>query len=174
MTISAQFPTSAPPLVPSVPAPLAIAEKFLEAAKYQFTEEAFSAYIDSFQKVTVLNLKELSALIAAMKLVLLEQIISRGLELLKNHKATNAAGACIRSLRDVSQAAWKEVLEPLVVFDQILRQDPAGAYPRMDFESREFYRNELVKIAERSDMNEAEVAAQILALAREAAKKPAD
>ncbi len=73
-----------------------------------------------------------------MKLVLLEQIISRGFELLKNHKATNAAGACIRSLRDVSQAAWKEVLEPLVVFDQILRQDPAGAYPRMDFESREF------------------------------------
>jgi len=154
------------------PRPLAIAEKFLEAAKYQFTEEAFSAYIDSFQKVTVLNLKELSALIAAMKLVLLEQIISRGFELLKNHKATNAAGACIRSLRDVSQAAWKEVLEPLVVFDQILRQDPAGAYPRMDFESREFYRNELVKITERSDMNEAEVAAQILALAREAAKKP--
>jgi len=92
------------------PRPLAIAEKFLEAAKYQFTEEAFSAYIDSFQKVTVLNLKELSALIAAMKLVLLEQIISRGFELLKNHKATNAAGACIRSLRDVSQAAWKEVL----------------------------------------------------------------
>src|ERR1700681_4164203 len=56
------------------PRPLALAEQFLAATQYQFTEEAFTAYIGSFQKVTVLNLKELSGLVSCMKLVLIEQI----------------------------------------------------------------------------------------------------
>ena len=154
------------------PRPLAVAEEFLAATQYQFTEEAFSAYLSSFQKVTVLNLKELSGLISSIKLVLLEQIVSRGLQLLKDRKGAFGAGACIRSLRDVGQANWKEVLEPLVVFDQVLRQDPAGTYPRMDFESREFYRKQLIEIAERSEMSEFDVATHAVALAREAAKRP--
>ena len=154
------------------PRSLALAEEFLAAAQYQFTEEALSAYIGSFQKVTVLNLKELSGLVSCMKLVLLEQIISRGLQLLKDRKGTYGIAACVRSLRDVGQANWKEVLEPLVVFDQVLRQDPAGTYPRMDFESRQFYRNQVITIAECSEMSEVEVATKAIALAREAARKP--
>src|ERR1700685_3895601 len=34
---------------------------------------------------------------------------------------------CMRSLRDVGQACWKDVLEPLILFDRILREDPANA-----------------------------------------------
>jgi hypothetical protein len=154
-----------------LPRPLAIAEEFLVAAHNQFTEEAVSAYVSEFQKFNVLNLKELPGLVSSLKLVLLEQNISRGLKLIKDPKATYDIAPCIRSLRDVGQANWKEVLEPLVVFDQVLRQDPAGTYPRMDFESRQYYRNEVIKIAERSDMSEVEVATQAIALARDAARK---
>ena len=57
------------------------------------------------------------------------------------------------------QTGWKDVLEPLILFDRVLREDPAGAYPRMDFESRDLYRTELAKIAEHSDLTEMEVAA---------------
>ena len=62
----------------------------------------------------------------------------------------------------------KNVLEPMVLFDRVLRQDPAGAYARMDFESRDLYRTEVAKIAEYSDLTEGEVAAAALALARAA------
>jgi len=51
-------------------------------------------------------------------------------------------------------------------FDEILRQDPAGAYPHMDFESRDLYRDRLSKIARHSDLTEMEVAREALALAQ--------
>ncbi len=53
---------------------------------------------------------------------------------------------CIRSLRDIAQAPWRELLEPLIVFDQVLRQDPAGAYARMDVDTREMYRRAVVHL----------------------------
>jgi cyclic beta-1,2-glucan synthetase len=59
----------------------------------------------------------------------------------------------------------------LILFDHILRKDPAGAYARMDFDSRDLYRNELVEIAEHSDFTELEVAGEVLTLAREAQQR---
>src|SRR5208283_3718241 len=76
--------------------------------------------------------------------------------------------ACIRSLRDVVQTSWSEVLEPLILFDVVLRRDPAGAFPAMDFESRALYRDKLSRIAGRSDMSEMEVANEAIALAQQA------
>src|SRR5258708_12369000 len=54
------------------------------------------------------------------------------------------------------------------MFDHVLREDPAGAYSRMDYESRDFYRRKLVNIADHSDCTEMEVAGEVLALARQA------
>ena len=57
------------------------------------------------------------------------------------------------------------------MFDDILRKDPAGAYSRMDFDSRDLYRNQLMEIAEHSDFSEMEVAAEVLSLAQEAEQR---
>src|SRR5204863_2783779 len=54
----------------------------------------------------------------------------------------------------------------------ILRQDPAGAYAGMDFESRDLYRKKLANIAEHSDSTELEVAEAVLSLSREASRRP--
>ena len=79
----------------------------------------------------------------------------------------------ISTLRDVTQASWKDVLELLIPFDKTLRKDPAGAYASMDIESRNIYRERVSRIAQRSDRSELEVAEQALALAREAnTRKP--
>ena len=43
---------------------------------------------------------------------------------------------------------WEEALDSQIAFDKVLREDPAGAYSRMDFDSRDMYRARLVKIAE--------------------------
>ncbi len=77
-------------------------------------------------------------------------------------------GVCVNSLREISQAGWKDILEPFILFDKVLREDPVGAYPQMDFESRDFYRTELAKIGEHSDLTEMEIAATAVTLAREA------
>jgi cyclic beta-1,2-glucan glucanotransferase len=152
------------------PRPVAIAQGYLTASEYRFTEQSFTSYIQAFQEVTVLKMKELSALVAALKLVLLEEIVARAAKVLQDKDGSYSVGICISSLRAATQASWKDVLEPLILFDAVLRQDPAGTYARMDFESRELYRKKVVITAQRSDCTEMEVANEALALAREAAE----
>jgi cyclic beta-1,2-glucan synthetase len=155
-----------------VPRVLAFAQAFLDVADNSFNEQGFTSFCQAFQETTILDLRELRALVPALKLILLERIAARGRCLVKDPTSDAfAVGACIRSLRDVTHASWKDVLEPLVRFDEIFRQDPAGAYPHMDFESRDLYRDRLSKIARHSDLTEMEVAREALALAQLAGGK---
>ncbi|MBZ5666254.1 MAG: glycosyl transferase [Acidobacteriia bacterium] len=146
----------------------ALAESFLGAAQYRYEEPFFTAYIQAFQEVTVLKVAELWLLIPAMRLVLLEQIARRGGHLLEDPSISDDTQDLVRSLQEIRQTSWKTVIEPLILFDQVLRDDPAGAYAGMDYESRELYRQKLVNIADHSDCTEVQVAERILALARAA------
>jgi cyclic beta-1,2-glucan synthetase len=151
-----------------VPRVLVIAESLLMASDYQFTEPAFTAYLEAFQQCMPLDMKELWVLISTIKLVLLGQVAVRGARLLENQEGSYETAVCIRSLRDIEQTPWREVIEPLILFDRVLRQDPVGIYSQMDFDSRELYRAELVNIAEHSDFSEQDVALAALCLARQA------
>jgi len=154
-----------------VPRVLAVAEGFLRAADYRFSEQGFTAFLESFQENTVLDARELWGLAAALRVALLEQIAARGALVIRDSSKDQGLGICIRSLRDVSQISWKDLIEPLILFDRVLREDPANSYAGMDFDSREFYRKRLSKIADHSDVSEMEVAEQVLALAREAQRR---
>jgi cyclic beta-1,2-glucan synthetase len=151
-----------------VPRIAAIADDFLIAVSHQFSVESFVHYIEAFQGITALNLAELWGLIPALELVLLEQIAERGHSLLQDPIQSYGLAVPIRSLQRIKQTAWKVVIEPLIRFDRFLREDPSGTYSRMDYESREQYRNRVVNISKRSERTEMEVASEALALAREA------
>ena len=150
------------------PRALVIAESLLASLRYRFSDSAFAAYLQALQGIVVLNLSELWAMIPALKLVLLERIAT----LAVHPPPGDDLAICLKSLREVEEAPWKELLEPLMVFDQVLRQDPAGAYPCMDAESREMYRQTVVKLAQFSDYSEAEIAETAVALARESRRSP--
>jgi hypothetical protein len=156
-----------------VPRVLALAQAFLDENGNRFREDEFIVFCQAFQESAVLELRELSALAPALKLILLERIAARARGLVEEptSKSYHGVDACIRSLREATQTSWKEAIEPLVVFDQVLRQDPAGCYSAMDFESRSLYRDRLAKIARRSDLTEMEVAREVLALAQQARGK---
>ena len=134
------------------PRVVALAAGYLATTSYEFSVNSLNAYVQAFQQSTVLRMVELWALVPALKLVLLEEIAARGSKVAADPAGSYGAGVCVRSLRDIGQTSWKEVIEPLVLFDRILRQDPAGAYARMDFESRDLYRTEVANIAEYSDL----------------------
>ncbi len=78
----------------------------------------------------------------------------------------------IQSLREIAYVDWFFVMEPLVVFDAILREDPAGAYAQMDFDSREVYRKQISRIARFSECTETEVARRAIQLAALAKQQP--
>jgi cyclic beta-1,2-glucan synthetase len=152
------------------PRPLIIAEHMLASLEYRLDDAGFYTYLHSFQCVAILRLGELWDIIPAMKLVLLEHIAEMALQRSgkKPSEASEAeTAACISSLRAMKETPWKELLEPLIVFDDVLRRDPAGAYARMDDESRDMYRREVVKLAEHSGNSELEVAELAISLARQ-------
>ena len=158
----------------TIPRAAALAEAYLHSVNFNFEENSFLAYLDGFQRQAALRFRELWALLPAMELVLLEQVAIRARKFLADSEQASV-GTCIQSLREINQLQWKEVLEPQIAFEKILRQDPSGAYPRMDFESRNLYRERVVKISERSDMTEIEVAQEALAMAlREEKQEPGD
>ena len=153
-----------------VPRAVAIAAEFLNATEGRFQESDFAAFLDGVQKYCVLELAEFWVLGPSLALVLLERTLVRAEATIRDRGQRNhAVGRCVQSLRDVSQVSWKEFIEPLVLFDRILRLDPSHAYPLMDFESRELYRKKLAKIAKYSPHDEVEVANIALELAKTAA-----
>jgi hypothetical protein len=150
-----------------VPRVFAIAKGLLVSTSYHYSAEAFSAYVEAFQESSVLEMQELWLLGSAVKLILLEEITIRAARVFEGI-AGSEIDVCLRSLREVGQTSWKDIVEPLILFDQVLRQDPAGVYADMDFDSRNLYRTEIVDIAQHSDCTEHEIAQAALNLAQEA------
>ncbi len=154
-----------------LPRVLAIAQDLLDAAGYRYSDQAFTAYLEAFQTVTGLNMSELSLLIPSLKLVALEEFTERAEKVLAAPNQSQRVSDLIGSLRELSEAPWKELLEPLIVFERVLAADPAKAYARMDFASRELYRHTVAHFAAHSDCSELEIAQLAIDLAQRATKE---
>lgn len=159
----------------SIPRVLVLAEALVRASNNRLTEESFSYFVNAVQDVDPLRLFELNGMLTALKIALLEKIAENGRKALEAFQAEgrNApsydVGRLITSLRLTGEIDWKEILEQLSVLHKTLSLDPARVYPRMDFESRSYYRQTLAKLAPRTDLGELELAQLALKLAEEAA-----
>ncbi len=158
-----------------LPRAAAIATAFFEATHSIWHPDAFKVYIDQLQLDDPLDLAELWALPAFLKFHLLEEILVQARSILDDSSGADAPVkdmllAHIQTLREAGFTDRVSLLEPLIVFDGLLRQDPANAYATMDFETREMYRKRVAEYGRRSDFSEVQVAAAALELAREARK----
>jgi cyclic beta-1,2-glucan synthetase len=156
-----------------MPRILGVAQALLNAAKYQWSLLGLSSFLKGFQAEEPLSLRELWTFPVALKLALLEEILVQAPGAFSSLPASGAAiNAALLCLHEVSLPVWANILEPLVPFEDILRQDPADTYAHMDFESRDMYRIAVAKIAARSPLNEVEVARMALTLARDSSQQP--
>ncbi|MBV9300570.1 MAG: glycosyl transferase [Acidobacteriaceae bacterium] len=161
-----------------IPRPVVFARALLAATGNRLTEPAFSFFLETVQGIEPLRLFELSAMIPALKLVLLSTLADRGWKAFDAFRAQglNAPsfqiGVIITSLRFLGEVDWKETLEQLSLLHRTLLLDPAGVYQRMEFESRENYRRLIAKVAAHSDVSEFELARLAIDAAREASRRP--
>lgn len=72
----------------------------------------------------------------------------------------------IRSMKWLSALDWDQLFLRVSMTDRTLRADPLGVYEQMDFESRQQYCREVVALARHSGKSEAEIAQQVVRLAR--------
>ncbi|MEO7795007.1 MAG: glucoamylase family protein, partial [Thermoanaerobaculia bacterium] len=82
----------------------------------------------------------------------------------------------ITSLRFSSTFDWSRFVEKVSKAEEVLRRDPAGVYPRMDFASRDLYRHAVEELAgsdQKADVGEAQVRIAVRAVenARRAAER---
>jgi cyclic beta-1,2-glucan synthetase len=83
---------------------------------------------------------------------------------------------CITSLRLCSALDWREYVESVSLVEHALQRDPAGAYGRMDFLSRDRQRQAVEELAAPSGEAQVRVALKAIESARQAAaeRSPAD
>jgi cyclic beta-1,2-glucan synthetase len=79
-----------------------------------------------------------------------------------------AIGNIITTMRLLSSIDWPLFFERVSLVEQILREDPAGAYARMDFPTRDRYRHSVEELARGAKQSEAAVARRAVQLAHEA------
>jgi cellobiose phosphorylase len=77
----------------------------------------------------------------------------------------------IGSLRLLSTMDWREFVEGMSLVEEVLREDPGGAYPRMEFASRDNYRHVVERVAKTGGLPEEMVARHALDLARDGAER---
>jgi cyclic beta-1,2-glucan synthetase len=88
--------------------------------------------------------QQLEAALAARGQTIEDAIRAEG-----QHQAAEQAGMAnlIGSLRLISTFDWSEFFESVSLVEQILQRDPAGVYSRMDFRSRDRYRQAVEELA---------------------------
>ncbi|MBV5306679.1 MAG: cyclic beta 1-2 glucan synthetase [Desulfobulbaceae bacterium] len=79
-----------------------------------------------------------------------------------------SCGNAFTSLRQLGLLDWRQVFEQTSRVEQLLRLDPAGIYPRMDFATRDRCRRAIEELAKASAQTETEVAEQVIKLCTDA------
>ncbi len=75
----------------------------------------------------------------------------------------------VTSLRLCATLDWQEYVESVSLVEQVLQRDPAGAYGRMDFLSRDAQRRAVEELAPTSGEGQVRVALKAIESARQAA-----
>ncbi|MCE5293090.1 MAG: hypothetical protein LLF94_00565 [Chlamydiales bacterium] len=70
------------------------------------------------------------------------------------------------SLVAQAQISWRDIFEGVSLSDAALKEDPAGIYGIMDFESCNLYRETIEELCKRSHVSEVEIAQKCVELAR--------
>jgi len=155
-----------------LPRAINLAEGYLVAAKGIWSDESLTVYVKQAQQRDALLLEEITVLPQALKLAQLEYILDRAEEAIAAGPLPpieqSPFSAILHSMRRLNQFEWRNVLEPLIAFDSILRQDPAEVFARMEDETRHTYHMRVAELAHYADASEVETAQIALNLAREA------
>jgi cyclic beta-1,2-glucan synthetase len=153
----------------------------------QLDGEQIKYFVQTFQRITPLQVGELWALPLMLRLVVLETLANGLAEItrLKWDPApdpdlwikTKAASTSpevdsetkvihsILNLRLLATLDWKEFFESTSVLERTLQRDPANIYRHSNFETRNYYRSVIEELAHGSPLDENEIATQVIKLA---------
>ena len=82
-----------------------------------------------------------------------------------------SCGNAFTSLRQLALLDWREIFEQLSRVEQLLRFDPSGVYPKMDFATRDRCRRAIEELASAAAQTEQQIAERVIKLATQAGRE---
>jgi cyclic beta-1,2-glucan synthetase len=159
-----------------LPRTVNLAEGYLFAAGGIWSPESLTVYVQQAQRYDALLLAEVTVLPQALKLAQLEYILDRAEEAFAAGPLPpieqSPFSAILHSMRRLNQFEWRTVLEPLIAFDAILRQDPCNVFANMEDETRHAYHMRVAELAQHADASEVQTAQIALNLAAQSSRAP--
>ncbi|HEX6203623.1 MAG TPA: carbohydrate-binding protein, partial [Thermoanaerobaculia bacterium] len=170
-----------------------LAAKTLEGRAARLAADAYVARIDeaghgelpplprephvAFVVQLLRRIREYGPRLAAIRSAVEEHLAVRGTSaedaIRAEHQGQAAAQVSVAniigSLRLCSTLDWSQYFEAVSLVERVLQQDPPGVYGRMDFQSRDRYRQAVEELAGRSGNAQIRVARRAVESAREAA-----
>ena len=149
----------------------------LDATQKETAVEIPEHIHDSYIVQLLHRARELDARLSPLRAALEEHLVSRQLgaeEVVRAEHQRQAASQAsvanaITSLRLCTTVDWRQYVESVSLVDNILRRDPSGVYPRMDFLSRDRQRQAVEDVAERTGEAQIRIALKVVESARQAA-----
>ena len=80
-------------------------------------------------------------------------------------------GNCITSIKDIQRLNFIEIFEEINGVENILKQDPIDVYEKMDHTTKNYYRNEIKKLAQKTKISEIYITKKALELAQKENEK---
>ncbi|MGI5976095.1 MAG: GH36-type glycosyl hydrolase domain-containing protein [Candidatus Limivicinus sp.] len=147
----------------------ALSRMLLSSGRGKITEERFSAFLDGFQRVTVLRRAELNLLPAAMGAA----VIEAAAEICRDMRSASdtddyapALEALFTTLRLFGAVDMEKLIRRADVTNAILGADPTGDYGRMDSGTKLAYLQRVELLARRAGIEEPEYALRIVKKAK--------
>ncbi len=125
------------------------------------------------------RMREYGPLVSPVRAAVEERLAAQGMTpedaIRMEHQAQAAGqvsvGNAITSLRLCETLDWTQFFENVSLIEQVLQRDPAGVYGRMDFQSRDRYRQSVEDLAEATGEAQLRVALRSVESARQAAEQ---
>ncbi len=81
-------------------------------------------------------------------------------------------GNCIKSIHALQRMNFLEIFEKINGVEEVLKQDPSGVYEKMEYKTKEYYRNKVKEIAKKTRISEIYIAKKVVELAKAENKNP--
>ncbi|WP_435099576.1 GH36-type glycosyl hydrolase domain-containing protein [Arhodomonas sp. AD133] len=163
------------------PRALLVARLALAEAEKRFDVNVLEALVQERRSGVALNTAELWALPLLLRYECLRTVMTVARERISDDRpaagrsrerecgTADPVADAVWSLHQLDRADWRRFVERTSEVEATLGDDPCGAYPAMDFETRDRYRGEVEKIARLAGTDEVTVARTAITLARDTA-----
>ncbi|WP_242829558.1 glucoamylase family protein [Clostridium sp. Ade.TY] len=147
-----------------------ISEKEISDDYFEIINKSSLNFNKELYKVLKDNSYENESLYKTLKLKLNEYYVDENIIMntLLEASLEEGVSSLINSIREIDCINWKRFFEETSMVEKILMEDSDNIYNNMDFESKDYYRHKIEKIARNNNIDEILVAEKLVFLAKRA------